>query len=270
MKYVSLTPLLLLSLVGCASDNNALPKTVAVPVETTPVGTPTDPNANTEVRNDEAVKTYPVGPYVDAAGVRHDAHDVERVEQSATWNLAPNTPTAINMGPAVAVADPNQEKQVLNGELQQQMVREQTLLKITAAQNDAMAQQIANLKARVQAADADKQSQADLKAQIQELQKQIDQLKSKQTSATPQKTPDAPRNWISEWFQSKPATPSTDSTSVASSATVTPTPVVPTPQPTDTSDMTGAVNSPIPVQTLPPVPSQNPVTTASNTNLPNQ
>ena len=101
------------------------PKAVTAPVlspapAVAPVsGTDLD-QANTEkVRVGETLKSYPIGRYVDPndPNVMHEAHVVYRKEAGTSWNLNPNAPTVVPLGPVLAVADPAKTPSPLPAEL---------------------------------------------------------------------------------------------------------------------------------------------------------
>lgn len=122
---------------GCAS------KPVEEPPPSLPVqvsGTELDPYNMGKIRTPESVHAYYLGPYVDPqdSGVRHDAHRISRVEQPAHWNLSPSAPTAVPLGPVVAVADPAQQVGLLSGELENKIAQANTLIATLIEQNDVL------------------------------------------------------------------------------------------------------------------------------------
>ena len=68
------------------------------------------------------------------------------METSLTWNLAPNTPTALPLGPTVAVADPSSEHVALTAELEEKLKQEDELLQVTYEQNQRLADEIKKLQ----------------------------------------------------------------------------------------------------------------------------
>lgn len=118
------------------------------PLAVAPVsGTDLD-QANTEkVRVGETLKSYPVGRYVDPqdANVMHEAHVVYRKEAGSSWNLNPNAPTVVPLGPVLAVADPARTPGPLPAELEQKMAEQNQLVASLIEQNDALAKELAKL-----------------------------------------------------------------------------------------------------------------------------
>lgn len=141
---------------GCESTQRRTAVTTAPPPEppVAPVsGTDLD-QANTEkVRVGESLKSYPVGRYVDPidASVMHEAHVVYRKEAGASWNLNPNAPTVVPLGPVLAVADPAKTPTPLPAELEQKMAEQNQLVASLIEQNEALAKELAKLNQEVAA-----------------------------------------------------------------------------------------------------------------------
>ena len=186
MKYTS--PLLVLvaaCLSACASQKvTEVPSAAPVVADTV-----LDPTNQENVRNSSVVQTLSVGPTQDPTNpnIREDAHNIERVVEPESWNLHPNVPTAINMGPIVAVNDPNRQAEPVTPELIQKIQQENQLLKVTAEQNDAMAAKIAELQALLKTKQMTDQENADLTARVAQLEKAQKELETKleQAKATP-------------------------------------------------------------------------------------
>ena len=182
------SPLLVLAaacLSACASQKVTEVPSVAPVVADTVL----DPTNQENVRNSSVVQTLSVGPTQDPTNpnIREDAHNIERVVEPESWNLHPNVPTAINMGPIVAVNDPNRQAEPVTPELIQKIQQENQLLKVTAEQNDAMAAKIAELQALLKTKQMTDQENADLTARVAQLEKAQKELEAKleQAKATP-------------------------------------------------------------------------------------
>jgi TolA-binding protein len=139
-----------------------------------------DPTNQENVRNSSVVQTLSVGPSQDPnnPNIRQDAHNIERVVEPESWNLHPNVPTAINMGPIVAVNDPNRQSEPMTPELVQKIQQENQLLKVTTEQNDAMTKKIAELQDILKSKQMTDQENADLRARVIELEKEQKALES--------------------------------------------------------------------------------------------
>jgi hypothetical protein len=186
MKYTS--PLLVLvtaCLSACASQKvTEVPSAAPVVADTV-----LDPTNQENVRNSSVIQTLSVGPTQDPTNpnIREDAHNIERVVEPESWNLHPNVPTAINMGPIVAVTDPNRQAEPMTPELVQKIQQENQLLKVTAEQNDAMAAKIAELQGLLKTKQMTDQENTDLTARVAQLEKAQKELEAKleQAKATP-------------------------------------------------------------------------------------
>jgi hypothetical protein len=186
MKYTS--PLLVLvaaCLSACASQKvTEVPSAAPVVADTV-----LDPTNQENVRNSSVVQTLSVGPSQDPTNpnIREDAHNIERVVEPESWNLHPNVPTAINMGPIVAINDPNRQAEPMTPELVQKIQQENQLLKVTSEQNDAMAVKIAQLQDLLKTKQMTDQENADLTARVAQLEKAQKELEAKleQAKTTP-------------------------------------------------------------------------------------
>ena len=176
----STSPLLILvaaCLSACASQKvTEVPSAAPVVADTV-----LDPTNQENVRNSSVIQTLSVGPTQDPTNpnIREDAHNIERVVEPESWNLHPNVPTAINMGPIVAVNDPNRQAEPMTPELVQKIQQENQLLKVTSEQNDAMAAKIAELQALLKTKQMTDQENADLTARVAQLEKAQKELEAK-------------------------------------------------------------------------------------------
>lgn len=110
-------------------------------------GTDLDQNNSDKVRVGESLKAYPVGRYVDPndPDLMHEAHVVYRREAGASWNLNPNAPTVVPLGPVLAVADPARMPAPLPAELEQRMAEQNQLVASLIEQNEVLTQELAKL-----------------------------------------------------------------------------------------------------------------------------
>ena len=110
-------------------------------------GTDLDQGNVEKIRVSETLKSYPVGRFVDPndLSVMHEAHVVYRKEAGASWNLNPNAPTVVPLGPVLAVADPAKMPGPLPAELEQKMAEQNQLVASLIEQNDALAKELGKL-----------------------------------------------------------------------------------------------------------------------------
>jgi hypothetical protein len=132
---------------GC--QTNAKKAAAPPPVEPlVPVaGTDLDPHNVEKVRVGETLKAYPVGRFVDPndPNVMHESHVVYRKEAGAGWNLSPNAPTVVPLGPVLAVADPATQPNPLPAELEQKVAEQNQLMASLIEQNEALAAELGKL-----------------------------------------------------------------------------------------------------------------------------
>jgi hypothetical protein len=157
MKTNLLLVCLGLALSGCAAIPP--PKARPAPPAPPPVEAPPPPVAGTEidqhnlekVRVGESLKAYPVGRYVDPndPNVLHEAHTIYRREAGAAWNLNPNAPTVVPLGPVLAVADPARVPNPLPAELEQKIGEQNQLMAALIEQNEALAAELAKLNKEI-------------------------------------------------------------------------------------------------------------------------
>lgn len=136
-----------------APPPKAVPAPAPAPVAPPVTGNDLDQSNMEKVRVSESMKAYPVGRYVDPKdpNVMHEAHVIYRREAGGSWNLNPNAPTAVPLGPVVAVADPAKTPNPLPAELEAKMAEQNQLVASLIEQNEALTKQLAKLNADVAA-----------------------------------------------------------------------------------------------------------------------
>ena len=147
-KLLLLVPAL--ALAGCQALMTKQTATAPPPIESAPApvaGTDLDQNNSEKVRMSESLKAYPVGRLVDPSdpNLMHEAHTVYRREAGANWNLNPNAPTVVPLGPVLAVADPAKTPGLLPAELEQKIAEQNQLMASLIEQNEALSGQLAKL-----------------------------------------------------------------------------------------------------------------------------
>lgn len=179
-----------------------------VPAQETVVpGTGVDGDNQESVRHTEQLKAYPVGRYQDPddPNVMHEAHTVYRTEETSRWNLSPNAPTAVPLGPTVAVADAAKQTALLSGELEQKIQQQNQLLQTTYEQNSRMDEEIKKMQTENNEAhqiiEANTRLQQELAARNAELQ-DIKKREAAQSEAK-HKTTTLPW-WKKAWFYFHP------------------------------------------------------------------
>src|SRR5438067_4069112 len=120
-------------------------------VRVTPYSVPgtTLPSQGIEsVRYAENIKAYPLGRYIDPnnSGIMHEGHTIYRVETSPKWNLHPNAPTVVPMGPRVAVYDPSKKPGPVSDEVRAEITRQKDISRSMTEQTERLNQYLQNLR----------------------------------------------------------------------------------------------------------------------------
>jgi hypothetical protein len=174
MKTIHLIPLLLLS--ACASNHEptVLNMPRAIP------GTTLPSDGIESVRYSENIKAYNLGRYVDPNNTlaMHERHVVYRVETTAKWNLHPNTPATIALGPAVQIIDPARKDGPTTAEIIAEVNRQkaatQTVIDQGKRLNDTLTQISTALDASKEVAEQNRQ----LKTEIGLTKQRLDLLET--------------------------------------------------------------------------------------------
>lgn len=171
-----------LVLAGCASDRVV---TTETPMRTDVPGTYLTPEETAQVRNPETVKSYVHGPYVDPAdpNVRHDSGKIDRLEQSATWNLRPTESYAVNMGPKTSVSDPAEKSNPMTAEFEQELKKQQRIMAAMAEQNQVLASTIESLTQELERAKEDRAVTQQLKGELEAMKKKQQEEEARQKEA---------------------------------------------------------------------------------------
>lgn len=143
-KLLHLVPCLLLTACGTAPVTERI-----VPVQESAVaGTALDLKDTENIRYSEQLKAYPVGRYADPnnPSVMHEAHTLYRSEQSPRWNLNPNVPTAVPMGPAIAVTEPSKETVTITTAELEEIRHQAQQMQATFEQNERLAKELQQMR----------------------------------------------------------------------------------------------------------------------------
>jgi hypothetical protein len=197
MKTIYLIPLLLLS--ACASSRTPGSLRMSRPVPGT-----TLPGDDIEsVRYSENIKAYNVGRYVDPnnAFVMHERHVVYRVETTAKWNLHPNAPATVALGPAVQIIDPAQKDGPTTAEVIAEVNRQkaatQTVIDQGKRLNDTLMHISTALDASKQVAEQNRQLRTEIDLTKQRLDLLETEIRGQQQASPAQRG--IPENTNPNW-----------------------------------------------------------------------
>jgi hypothetical protein len=125
------------------------PKTDVVRVKPIKTSGTTVPQSEYDtVRNGEVIKQYYAGAYVDPnnPNVRHNPHDIQRLEQAATWNLRPNVPVVAG-GPAYVASSSAAQNGAIRAQLSGALDRQKGYTDALTQQNEKLQDIIQQLNA---------------------------------------------------------------------------------------------------------------------------
>lgn len=150
--FYGLVGLSLLS--GCYTTKVDEPRAIVVqnaPLVAPVSGTDLDMKNMEKIRTSEKLKAYPIGRYIDPNNpdLMHEGHVVYRQEAPSSWNKSPNAPTAVPLGPTVAVSHPERQTEALNIEYETKIMQQNQLMKSLIDQNEALLEVVNKLSSEV-------------------------------------------------------------------------------------------------------------------------
>jgi len=110
-----------------------------------------DMNNMSKVRSPERLKAYPIGRYIDPnnGDMMHEGHVIYRKEAPAAWNKGPNSPTAVSLGPVIAISHPERQIEPLSVEYETKIMQQNQLMKSLIDQNEALLELVNQLKEEI-------------------------------------------------------------------------------------------------------------------------
>ena len=178
----------LLGLAACAGQHpSSSPASSAYPSDALPE----------DIREPSHVHTYLVNDYIDPNNprLRHRGHPVDVVEQDEKWNLSPADSSDGNYGPATTVNNPNAAPNPYSAEFETELAQQRDQYKQLASIGTQMTTEMERLQEMaVKEADAVSEN-ASLRNRLEELQREVDELKP---PPTPPVAPNAPKkpSWL--------------------------------------------------------------------------
>ena len=148
------------------------------------------PNDGIEsVRYAENLKAYPLGRYVDPNNRRimHEGHSIYRVETTAKWNLHPNEPVVVPLGP-VRVRDSARTLSPAGDELVAELNQQKEATKAMLQGGQVVTQKLGELAGKLQQAQQMAAQNAQLKQEVDTARQRLDLLEE-QLRAKPSATP---------------------------------------------------------------------------------
>ena len=156
------------------------------------------------VRYSENIKAYPLGRYVDPNDRRimHEGHSIYRVETTAKWNLHPNEPVAVPLGP-VHVRDSARTTAPIGNELVAQLNQQKEATKAIVQGGQAVSQKLGERAGKMQQTQEIAAQNAVLKQEVNTAKQRLDALeeelrKQQRTARVPQPN-DRPKDDKTDW-----------------------------------------------------------------------
>ena len=193
MKLVFIIPLVFLT--ACASRPTAVKMPAAVPGAVIPS------EGVESVRYSENIKAYPVGRYVDPNNsfVMHERHTVYRVETTAKWNLHPNGPALVPLGPPLGIIDAAKHDPPINAEVLAEVNKQKSATRALLDQGNRIDKAFSQLTGAFQSARQVGEQNLQLKQELTTTEKRLDalerQLRNRETNAPVS----AKQNTNNEW-----------------------------------------------------------------------
>lgn len=171
MKAYLFVPLVLLS--ACASKPKPrVTQMNSVPGRTLPM------DGIETIRYSENIKAYPIGRYIDPGSnlVMHERHTVYRVETTAKWNLHPNDPVAVPLGPPLGLIDPAHHNAPVNAEIIAEVNRQKAATQALLDQGTKFDQTLSQLTGAFQVTKQLGEQSRQLRDELTTNQKRLDAL----------------------------------------------------------------------------------------------
>ena len=142
------------------------------------------------VRYAENIKTYPLGRYVDPnnSRVMHEGHPIYRVETTGTWNLHPNEPVAMPLGPTIHVRDSARHSGAVGEELVAELNRQKEATQTVIQGGQVVSQKLGELTTALQKTQQIAAQNVQLKQEVNTTKQRLDALEEelrKQPAITP-------------------------------------------------------------------------------------
>ena len=130
------------------------------------------------VRYAENIKSYPLGRYVDPGNSRimHEGHSIYRVETTPKWNLHPNEPVSVPLGPVIRIRDSARTTSPVGDELLAELNRQKEATKTVIQGGQVVSQKLGELTTALQATQQVAVQNAQLKQEVNTTKQRLDAL----------------------------------------------------------------------------------------------
>ena len=195
---MKISPLLFfpMMLASCASRHTSAIRMSAYDVPGT-----TLPSKGVEsVRYAENIKAYPLGRYVDSGNSRimHEGHRIYRVETTPKWNLHPNEPVSVPLGPVIRIRDSAKTTSVVGDELVAELNRQKEATKTVIQGGQVVSQKLGELTTALQTTQQVAVQNAQLKQEVNTTKQRLDALEEELRRQPPTTTAPASKTRASD------------------------------------------------------------------------
>ena len=157
------------------------------------------------VRYAENIKSYPLGRYVDPNNPRimHEGHSIYRVETTPKWNLRPNEPVSIPLGPITRIRDSAKNPNPIGDELVAELNRQKEATKAVIQGGQVVSQKLGDLAAGFQQTQQIAAQNAQLKQEVITAKQRLDvleeELRAKQRAERIPAPTNPPKDEKTDW-----------------------------------------------------------------------
>ncbi|MEO8353341.1 MAG: hypothetical protein ABI680_16555 [Chthoniobacteraceae bacterium] len=130
------------------------------------------------VRYAENIKSYPVGRYVDPGNSRimHQEHTIYRVETTPKWNLHPNGPASIPLGPITGIRDSATRTSPVANELVAELNRQKEATKTVIQGGQIVSHKLGELTTTLEKSQQVAAQNVQLKQEVDSTKRRLDAL----------------------------------------------------------------------------------------------
>lgn len=142
------------------------------------------------VRYAENIKAYPLGRYIDPSNSRimHEGHRIYRVETTPKWNLHPNEPVSVPIGPVIRIRDSAKTTSPVGDELVAELNRQKEATKTVIQGGQIVSQKLGELTTALQTTQQVAVQNAQIKQVVNTTKQRLDALEEELRKQPPTTT----------------------------------------------------------------------------------
>jgi outer membrane murein-binding lipoprotein Lpp len=130
------------------------------------------------VRYAENIRAYPLARYIDPnnARIMHEGHTLYRVENTPKWNLHPNQPVRVPLGPVTRILDSAKASGPLSDELTVELNRQREVTRAVIQGGQVVSQKLDQLTTSLQQTRQVAAQNAELQQEVNTTKQRLDAL----------------------------------------------------------------------------------------------